>query len=103
MSDKQEQVLGPMDEKNATINIELNADSGYTSKDTGRISPRQWNLINQIVHNVDTDEYSMLATKLGLTSLRPNFPGKYIDENGLVFIITKYGFKPQPVDSTPKY
>jgi hypothetical protein len=89
---KQEQVLDPMDQKNATINMELNADSGYTSKDTGRISARQWGLINQIVHNIDTDEYDMLAKRIGLTE-NPHSPGRYSDEKGAIFVVTKYGFK----------
>jgi hypothetical protein len=38
-------------EKNATIKIELKADSGYKSGINGRISAFQWGLINKVLGN----------------------------------------------------
>jgi len=38
-------------QKNATINIKLKADSGYQSEIKGKIYPFQWGLINRVLGN----------------------------------------------------
>jgi hypothetical protein len=43
-------------EKTATLSLQLKADSGYTSKETTRISVDQWTKIQEILYKSDKKE-----------------------------------------------
>ncbi|NME67189.1 hypothetical protein [Flammeovirga aprica] len=51
-------IQGQSREKDATIKIELKAESGFKSSDEAKISPYQWSMINKIIHT--QEEYILV-------------------------------------------
>lgn len=43
-------------EKTATLNLHLKADSGYTSKESTRISVDQWTKIQEILYKKEQED-----------------------------------------------
>lgn len=94
MSDKKSKnMYTDMDEKSASIYIELNADSGYKSRDHGRVSANQWGMISNILHAGLKDVYALLAFKLQIVEIEGE-PGVYQrNSDGQRFLLTETGFQ----------
>ncbi|MBM3605115.1 MAG: hypothetical protein FJX25_10265 [Alphaproteobacteria bacterium] len=62
MSERNDAVVDPLDQKNGRLSLHLRAKSGFESEGAEDVSPNQWEAINLIIHDaVDASDVIALA------------------------------------------